>query len=74
MPAFHECRVIKLIIIKKETPTAGFKTSKRTTTGRARAATSILVPRGRAPFVLPLKTKYKLYALRIDQGTVDKIL
>ena len=29
VPAFHECRVINLIIIKKETPTAGFKTSKR---------------------------------------------
>ena len=29
MPAFFEWRVINLIIIKKETPTAGFKTSKR---------------------------------------------
>ena len=28
VPAFHECRVINLIIIKKETPTFGFKTSK----------------------------------------------
>ena len=25
----YDCRVIKLIIIKKETPTAGFKTNKR---------------------------------------------
>ena len=28
VPAFHECHVINLIIMKKETPTAGFKTSK----------------------------------------------
>ena len=29
MPVCHECRVFKLISIKKEVPTAGFKTSKR---------------------------------------------
>ena len=28
VPTLHECHVINLIIIKKEAPTAGFKTSE----------------------------------------------